>query len=277
MIVRTHHTLLAVSMLLTACATTRPAPPAQPAPAGPSVPALAPINRDLDSLQTVWHLRSGLNVAALSCTAHVGPGIVEDYNRLLKGQRPLLSRAYDSVLDRYRQDHGGAGQRALDSHMTRLYNHFAWPPAQPAFCAASSSVLKEALALPPDGFEPYARMALLRLDQPIVAPAPRIAAAAPAAPAPAARTALASAPISAATPWRIQLGAFSGQPAAEAAWDRIRARAPDLGSYPPRYERVPGNRGLVRLQLAAGLDRSDALKLCALASASGFDCLPLAS
>jgi hypothetical protein len=76
-------------------------------------------------------------------------------------------------------------------------------------------------------------------------------------------------------PWRVQLGAFTGRKAAEEAWTQIAARSAEIAQLAPRYEPVPGNAGLVRLQVAANGGRERALALCALASAGGFDCLPL--
>ena len=75
--------------------------------------------------------------------------------------------------------------------------------------------------------------------------------------------------------WRIQIGAFTGKAAAEAAWERARVRAPSLASYKPHYEKVPGRPELVRVQLGSARDRTGALRLCAAAAAGGFDCIPL--
>ena len=55
--------------------------------------------------------------------------------------------------------------------------------------------------------------------------------------------------------WRVQIGAFSGQSAAEAALKRARERVPDMASLKPKYEPVPGKPSLVRLQLALADDR----------------------
>src|SRR3546814_8044530 len=49
--------------------------------------------------------------------------------------------------------------------------------------------------------------------------------------------------------WRIQIGAYTGRKAAEAAWEQVRRSAPGLAAYRPYYEEAPGRRGLVRVQL----------------------------
>ena len=103
----------------------------------------------------------------------------------------------------------------------------------------------------------------------------RVAVATAAPPAPAAPVALAAAPTPAPTaPWRIQIGAFTGRAAAEAAWAKAQAKVPSLARYAPYYEPVPG-KPLVRVQVGAASDRASALGLCASAAAGGFDCIPV--
>jgi hypothetical protein len=77
-----------------------------------------------------------------------------------------------------------------------------------------------------------------------------------------------------ASPWRIQIGAFTGQAAAERAWTRATARVPSLAGYSPIYQPVPG-KPLVRVQVGAADDRAGAIRLCAVAAAGGFDCMPV--
>src|SRR5512146_910576 len=117
------HLLVTIALLaLAACASRAPAPPPPPRPA--QAQALSPIHQDLDPHETLWHVRAGLNVAALSCAQRVGPGIVGDYNSFLKAKRALLDEAYRELSEDYRE-RGGNWQRSLDADMTKLYNHFA--------------------------------------------------------------------------------------------------------------------------------------------------------
>ena len=67
-------------LVLAACSTRVPSPPPEPSRPAPAPAPLSPIHQDLDPLEMVWHVRAGLNVAALSCAQRVGPGIVTDYN-----------------------------------------------------------------------------------------------------------------------------------------------------------------------------------------------------
>jgi hypothetical protein len=257
----------AIPLLALAACTTRtpePPPPVRPAPAQP----LSPIHRDLDPLETVWHLRAGLNVAALSCANRVGPAIATDYNAFLKAKKALLAEAYDALAAGYRAK-GGTWQRALDTDMTRLYNHFASPTAQAAFCDAAAAEVKRAIAAPPDARQAWAVEALARLDQPFTAPPQLAARAAPRA-APAAVQSQSDIPAG----WRIQLGAFSSPAAAQKAWDDIARRTPELGEMRPHFEPVPG-KPLTRLQVKGVETRAQAIGLCAHAAAAGFDCIPV--
>lgn len=280
----------AALIALAACAPRTEAPPAPvtpPPPSGPPLiasmpPEMQTLHDGLSDLERIWHLRAALNVAALSCGQAPGQGqLVTDYNQFLSRHRDVLNRAYAAKQARFKASEGAQWQRALDTHMTRLYNYFAWPPAQPAFCPAASAEARTAAATVPAQFEGYAPPAFGRVNQPFLSPAPpppRMAAARMApmgfagAPAPMAASAAAAPPDG---PWRVQLGAFTGRSGAEEAWKQIVARSPAIAGLTPRYEPVPGNSRLVRLQVAADGGREKALSLCALASASGFDCLPV--
>jgi cell division septation protein DedD len=259
---------LFATLALAACATRAPSPPPPERPAPATVP-LSPIHQSLAPHETLWHLRAGLNVAALSCAQRVGPGIITDYNAFLKARQALLSQAYDRLSAEYRAK-GGSWQRTLDADMTKLYNHFASPTAQAAFCDAAAVQVKRAIAAPPEAWEAWAAESLAALDRPFTAPqlaamgraarAAPMAASAPAQPIPAG--------------WRIQLGAFSTEAAARAAWAEVSARSTTLGGMTPHFEPVPG-KSLTRLQVKGVESRDQAIQLCAHAAAAGFDCLPV--
>jgi hypothetical protein len=256
----------AATLTLAACATrTPPPPPERPAPPQ----ALSPIHQNLAPHEQLWHVRAGLNVAALSCSSKVGPSIITDYNAFLKAKQAVLAQAYDQLSADYRTK-GGNWQRALDSDMTKLYNHFASPTAQAAFCDAAATEVKRAITTADADWAD----ALKRLDTPFTAP-PQLAARA--SPPPAARGLLAM-PQPAAEPiptnWRIQLGAFGSKPAAQTAWAEVSGRSTELGKLTPHFEPVPG-KPLVRLQVKGVQSRDQAIQLCAHAAAAGFDCIPV--
>ncbi len=107
--------LIAMSLLLvSACATQVPPPPSavaasvpipqrMPMPVGTyvgmPVPALMPggdyatPNVGLSSAAAIWHLRSGLNFAALACRGPEAALIVARYNAVLAAQKPVFAGA----------------------------------------------------------------------------------------------------------------------------------------------------------------------------------------
>jgi len=120
-------------------------------------------NRALTSAGTLWHLRAGLNVAALSCGGEQGAAIRAGYNRWLAiAKAPLAGAA-----TRYAAEYGAtlAGRDAFDDAMTRLYNFFSQTPARPAFCAAAAETVA---ALPSGDIAGFAATRLPELDRPFV-------------------------------------------------------------------------------------------------------------
>ena len=89
--------------------------------------------------ESLWHLRAGLNVAALSCRGSGRESVAPDYSRLLSRHRGLLASAYAAEQRRYR-----AG---MDRHQTQLYNRFAFQPKPDQFCRSAALVASEANGL----------------------------------------------------------------------------------------------------------------------------------
>lgn len=103
--------------------------------------------------EAVWHLRAGLNVAALSCKGHGRAPVSGHYSRLLSRHKALLAAAYAAEQRR----HG----KALDRHLTQVYNGFANQRSPAKFCANSASVAKRAATMDSPGLAGNAR-AMLR-------------------------------------------------------------------------------------------------------------------
>lgn len=269
---------------------TEPVPPPGSAPGLPiPVPVdgrFTTINSNVGPVEAAWHVRAALNVAALSCRGDAA--ILPAYNALLTGRKAELATAYKA-------EKAGWPGNTIDQHMTRLYNFFAQPPSQPGFCQAAAVEAGQIGAVPPGGLADYAPAALARLEAPILAfykayddyrvalaewraqPHPQAMAAATQArmAVAVAEVAAAPAPIAPIDAWRIQIGAFTGSKAAEAAWTKARAAVPALAQYEVHFEKAPGAAGLVRVRLGPARDRAGALELCAAAAAGGFDCLPV--
>lgn len=291
--------ILIVAVGLAACAKKKHAP--EPIPSPSPTPATRPLppggapptfklpkadgkggwetpNSDISEAEAIWHLRSALNVAALACDRTGSKGIVAGYNKLLSGQKAAFAKGYAAEGTRF-----GKGS-PLDRHVTSVYNYFAQPPAQAVFCPVAAKVLNDTATVKPAEFPAYAPQALAQLEAPFTAfytafaayevelaawekgDGSKLAAAEP-------LRAMRVAP--AGPPWRIQLGAYSGDKAARDAWDRISKRMTKAADFEPRYEPVPG-KTLVRVQIGPVTDRDEAIALCAAASAAALDCFPVA-
>ena len=149
---------------------------AAPMPAGASpgmaVPArgadgayLTP-NRALSADGAAWHLRTGLNVAALACRGAGEASTVARYNALLGAQRDALAAAGAGLEAEYRAAHAAEWRDRHDDAMTRLYNYWSLQPARDGFCAAADAVLAAAAATPPELFAARAGRWLAALDRP---------------------------------------------------------------------------------------------------------------
>lgn len=125
------------------------------------------INSGIDPIQTEWHVRAALNVAAIGCRGPQDSGIIPAYNSLLTSQKKALAAANATVEGRYRHA-GGDWQAAHDAYMTRLYNFFAQPASKAAFCAAADRLAPQAAAVPGGGFEAFAQQALPELEAPFL-------------------------------------------------------------------------------------------------------------
>jgi hypothetical protein len=158
-----------------------PAPPQYvraPMPAGATpgmrIPALLPDgnyatpNRSLTSAATVWHLRSGLNVAALACRGPDEGQIVTRYNTMLTVQRIELAAAEKRYSAEY-QAQGGDWRDSYDDAMTRLYNFFSITPVRKTFCAAADEVLADISTAPTTAFDMKAAERLEKLNAPFIA------------------------------------------------------------------------------------------------------------
>ncbi len=161
-------------VLLAACSSDAPPPPQPVAYVPPPPPVVAPpkpvalssIHTEAGEVERVFHLRAALNVAALQC-GRTDPGVVKDYNTVLARHKGVLASAYSAKQARFQQTGGKTWQRTMDRHMTQLYNHWAWPPAQTEFCAAASKAAREAATVAPERFAAFAPIALASVDRPI--------------------------------------------------------------------------------------------------------------
>lgn len=120
-------------------------------------------NRTVSPAGAIWHLRAGLNVAALSCRGPQDYALAGQYNALIAAHRAELARAQAALT----AEQGGVAGH--DDAMTRLYNYYALPPAQPEFCRAAAALLAEVGYVPAGSLAPFALAAMPRIDAPFVA------------------------------------------------------------------------------------------------------------
>jgi hypothetical protein len=106
--------------------------------------------------EAVWHLRAGLNVAALSCRGRERTPVAGQYARVLSRHKGLLAQAYAGEQRRY-----GAG---LDRHQTQLYNRFSNQRNPVNFCAAAANVAQRAAAMDSPALASSARNLLGEID-----------------------------------------------------------------------------------------------------------------
>lgn len=122
-------------------------------------------NSNLGPLETMFHFRAALNVAALGC-AHARDTEPRDgYNAFLRHHKAVLARANAAIDAKYRRDFGAQGLRLRDAKLTSLYNHFAYPAVKAKFCATTAKHLAATRAMPSQRLEAYAQGALAEIEQ----------------------------------------------------------------------------------------------------------------
>ena len=120
-----------------------------------SRPAAAPL-ASADPNEAVWHLRAGLNVAALLCKGRSRVAVAPGYGRLLSRHRGLFAAAYSAE-----QRRQGSG---FDRHQTRIYNRFANQRDPARFCRSAAGVANRAVAMDSPALSRRASSLLSELD-----------------------------------------------------------------------------------------------------------------
>jgi hypothetical protein len=181
--------LVAGSTVLTACATKAPPPPVKPVvvlppppppprprpPGGAAISMQVPLfgidgvretpNRILSTDESIWHFRSAINVAALTCGGPIWDPIATNYNSYIKLHKTRLAKASKSVDAEYKARYPGQnGLRVRDSKMTDLYNYFALPPVKQQFCDTALAKSQEVNLLPLGALPEYSVGALKDID-----------------------------------------------------------------------------------------------------------------
>ncbi len=189
---RLRYTLLALAAtttMLASCATKAPPPPVKPVvvlppppppprprpPGGAAISMQVPLfgidgvretpNRILSTDESIWHFRSAINVAALTCGGPIWDPIAINYNAYIKLHKSRLAKASKSVDAEYKARYPGQnGLRVRDSKMTDLYNYFALPPVKQQFCDMALAKSQEVNLLPLGALPEYSVGALKDID-----------------------------------------------------------------------------------------------------------------
>lgn len=180
----------ALALVLASCATSPSPPPPPPPPPPPKVVVPPPprpvppngasanlaippadatglrqsVNRGISPTQTVWNLRSALNVAALNCNGPAHIEILPRYKAFLKTNAKVLTATNKKVDAEFKARYGPKFTAPREQYMTSVYNHFALPPAMPEFCNAALAVSGEALTVKPAELEAFANRSLPSLE-----------------------------------------------------------------------------------------------------------------
>ncbi len=182
--------MAAATTALAACATKAPPPKPMPRVIVPPPPVIPPRplppggaaismqippfgidgvretpNRILSADESIWHFRSAINVAALTCGGIVWDPIATNYNSFIKVHKVRLAKANKAVDAEFKARYPGQnGLRVRDGKMTDLYNYFSLPPVKQEFCNMALTKSQEAVALPIGALPEYSVGALKDID-----------------------------------------------------------------------------------------------------------------
>ena len=107
---------------------------------------------------SIWKLRSGLNVAALTCRGSSRTSVASAYRKLLVRHGVMLKSAYDTEVRRL-------GLAAFDKDQTRVYNRFANQPSPTRFCRAAARIAQSSAKMDPSRLSASARHLVNQLDE----------------------------------------------------------------------------------------------------------------
>ena len=124
------------------------------------------INRDLGPLETLWHVRAALNVAALSCTGPLYERLVGDYNAFITNNSASLSNANSAIIRKFQREIGADYKAEHDRHQTQLYNYWSFSPLRRPFCDQAVQISQRAIVTKAADLDAFAQRALPELEKP---------------------------------------------------------------------------------------------------------------
>jgi hypothetical protein len=124
------------------------------------------INAGLNPEETLWHFRSGWNVAALNCLDAEHQPILDGYGAFLRQNQRKLTATNTALDAQFRREYPSRNEavKARETFMTQVYNYFALPPARADFCNVVLGIANEYLAMPPEDVGQFAAARLPMID-----------------------------------------------------------------------------------------------------------------
>ena len=124
------------------------------------------VNAGLNEDETLWHFRSGWNVAALNCLDAEHQPILDGYGAFLRKFSRKLTATNTAIDAEFRREHSSRSNaiKAREAFMTQVYNYFAMPPARADFCNVTLAIANEYIAAPPEDANQFAAAGLSRIE-----------------------------------------------------------------------------------------------------------------
>lgn len=149
----------------------RPLPPGNAAvtqqlPARDASGRFVTINSGITGERAFWQLKTGLNVAAIGCRGPEEATLVAAYNQIIKSHTRAIQAAEKKVIADLGKANGTTGVKERDRLSTQLFNYFAQPPAQRAFCERALGLAQTVSTTPSAQLVANATGQLATLDQP---------------------------------------------------------------------------------------------------------------
>lgn len=126
------------------------------------------INSGIAAERAFWHLKTGLNVAAIGCRGPEEATLVAAYNQIIKAHTRAIQAAEKKVIAELGKANRTTGVKERDRLSTQLFNYFAQPPAQRAFCERAVGLAQTVATTPSAQLSVNAAAQLASLDQPFV-------------------------------------------------------------------------------------------------------------
>jgi hypothetical protein len=121
-------------------------------------------NSGISGDRAFWQLKIALNVAAIGCRGAEEATLVSAYNNIIKAHAKQIRSTEKTVIADLGKETRTNGIAARDKLSTQLFNYFAQPPAQRAFCARANEVAQLVSSTPSAQVIPQAPYAKYQAD-----------------------------------------------------------------------------------------------------------------